>query len=112
MRQGEAESEILIGGCAVKNSAVSKSAMSVEVAMRWNDEFRQFDSPVRLLSAGDLNHLSGLTFKRLHQPADIRPDFDLVPRQLANRSRSPLAKRRQVTSLHVTASRVVIVDPL
>ena len=83
MRQGEAESEILIGGCAVKNSAVSISAMSELDAMRWNEESRQFDSPVRLLSAGDLNHLSGLTFKRLYQPADIRADFDFVSRQFA-----------------------------
>ena len=59
----------------------------------WNDESRQFDSPVRLLSAGDLNHLSGLTFKRLHQPTDIRPDLDLVPRQADNVIRS-LADRR------------------
>ena len=40
MRQGEAESEILIGGCAVKNFAMSISATSEEVAMPWDDEPR------------------------------------------------------------------------
>src|SRR6185295_10157132 len=52
--------------------------------------------------------LSSLPLERLNQSTDIRSDFNSVARQSANRLRCPLANRRQVITLHVTASRIEV----